>query len=129
MSGPCGISLWKSIRHEWFTFSHFLQFDVGDGTRVKFRQDLWCGDYPLKVAFLELYSITCDKDSLVAEVMQHSTGVIHWDVHFSRPIHDWELESLVGFKELIYSRPVRDAGFGKLCFTFLDILEHCNLRS
>ena len=34
MSGPYGVSLWKSISQEWLTFYSFLQYDVGDGTRV-----------------------------------------------------------------------------------------------
>lgn len=80
--GPCGDSLWKSIRQE--TFSWFLQFDVDNGIRVKFWRDLWCDDCPLKLAFLELYGIWCDKVSSVAVVMQFSNEVTHWDVHFSR---------------------------------------------
>lgn len=29
--GPYGMSLWKSIKQEWPTFSKYLQFYVGDG--------------------------------------------------------------------------------------------------
>lgn len=52
----------------------------------------------------------------VNKVMQLSNGVICWDVCFSRPVQDWELELLVSFIELIYSRPVRGAGFDNLCW-------------
>ena len=45
------MSLWKSIRWELSTFSQFLQFDVGDGTIVKFWEDVWNSDCPLKEAF------------------------------------------------------------------------------
>ena len=31
-------------------FSKFLQYDVGDGTHVKFWEDVWCKDCYLKEA-------------------------------------------------------------------------------
>ena len=42
------MSLWRSIRQECETFSKNLQFEVGNGTRMKFWHDVWCGDCPLK---------------------------------------------------------------------------------
>ena len=39
VTGTYGVSAWKSIRSGWMDFSKFLQFDVGDGTRVKFWED------------------------------------------------------------------------------------------
>lgn len=41
VSGPYGVSLWKSIRWEWETFSSYIQYEVGDGSRVKFWHDWW----------------------------------------------------------------------------------------
>ena len=41
--------------------------------------------------------------------------VSHWDVHFSSPVQYWELESLVNFVDLIYSKSVRGEGIDKLC--------------
>ena len=52
---PYGVSLWKFIRWGWSTFSRFLQFDVGNGPRVKFWHDVWCGDCPLRAGFPELF--------------------------------------------------------------------------
>ena len=75
-----GVSVWKSIRSGWMNFFKFLRFDVGDGTRVKFWEDEWCRDCALKVAFLELYSISRTKESLVLEVMWFSDGQLHWDL-------------------------------------------------
>ena len=39
VTGTYGVSAWKSIRSGWMDFSKFLQFNVGDGTRVKFWED------------------------------------------------------------------------------------------
>ena len=99
VAGPYGVSLWKFIRWEWLTFSLYLQFDVGDSSRLKFWHDMWCGDSPLKVVFPKLFNICLNMESSVAELMQLSNGVTHWDVHFSRLVQDWELESLVKFME------------------------------
>lgn len=115
VTGPNGVNLWKSIRREWLTFSQFLQFDVCDGTRVKFWHDIWCGDCPLKVVFPELFSVSCVKDFLVAKVLHLSNGVPHWDVRLSRPVQDWELESLLTLMDLIYSKVVRGEGMHRLC--------------
>ena len=52
-------------------FSKFLQYDVGDGTRVKFWEDVWCKDCSLKEAFPEFYHISRACNSSIAEVMQY----------------------------------------------------------
>lgn len=64
---PYGISLRKFIRAGWETFSRFLTYTVGDGTRFKFWHDPWCGTQPLKATFLELYRLSCHLDATVAE--------------------------------------------------------------
>jgi hypothetical protein len=51
-----GVSLWKSIYRGWPSFSKYLFFSVGDGTRVRFWHDRWCGSTPLKEAYPELFS-------------------------------------------------------------------------
>lgn len=52
----------------------------------------WGGDSSLKKAFLELFGI--------------GNGILQWDLNFSRPVQDWELEPLSAFMDLIYSNPV-----------------------
>ena len=77
MTGIYGVSVWKSIGSGWMDFSKFLQFDVGDGTRVNFWEYEWYRDCALKVAFPELYSISRTKKSLVSEVMWFFEGQLH----------------------------------------------------
>ena len=43
--GSYGMSLWKTISSGWSTFSCYIQFQIGDGTRVKFWQDIRCGSF------------------------------------------------------------------------------------
>jgi hypothetical protein len=57
--GAFGVGLWKNIRRGWEKFSSHTRFEVGDGSKVRFWHDLWCGDMALKEAFLDLYGIAC----------------------------------------------------------------------
>ena len=34
------VSLWKAISSGWSTFSCYIQFEIGDGTGVKFWHDV-----------------------------------------------------------------------------------------
>ena len=112
VTGTYGVSVWKSIRSGWMGFSKFLQFDVGDGTRVKFWEDEWYRDCALKVAFPELYSISRTKESLVSEVMRFLKGQLHWDFQLRRPPQDWELDLLW---DMLYSTNVWGIDDDRLC--------------
>ena len=85
---PYGVSLWKFIRQGCPIFSQFIQFDVGAGNRVKIWHDLRCGVCTLKEAYLELYSISRNKESSIAEVKQFPNQMLHCDIQFSRAIQE-----------------------------------------
>ena len=76
VSGPYGVSLWKNISRGWFFFPRYILFDIGDGSRVKFWQDYWCGETPLTVHFLELFRFCLDKEASVVELMKFSNQVL-----------------------------------------------------
>ena len=102
-TGPYGVGLWKFIWNGWDKFSRLLTFDVGDGTRIRFWDDVWCNGEPLKLVFPELYRIARVKDAVVADHMQFRGGSMYWEVNFTRPIQDWELDSVSAFLEILYS--------------------------
>ena len=84
-----GVRVWKSIISGWLDFSKFLQIDVGDGTRIKFWEDVWCRGCSLKEAFLELYSSSQTREFFfLLEVMRFSNGWLHWNIRFCRPPQD-----------------------------------------
>ena len=55
VNGPYGIGLWKFISQGWSSFSSHILFDIGDGSRVKFWQDRWCGESSLAVRYPTLF--------------------------------------------------------------------------
>ena len=114
--GSYGVGLWKGIRRGWDRFSSFVSFSVGNGKRVKFWSDLWCGDSSLKEAFPALYSIASNKEATVAEYMQFSHGNLSWEVEFVRNLQDWELDSLVSFLARLYSVSINDSGLDQMCW-------------
>ena len=51
----------------------------------------------------------------VADLMQFTNGVLHWDLHFAQAIQDWELESIMTFMDTIYGFRFRGIGEDKMC--------------
>jgi hypothetical protein len=115
-TGTYGVGLWKFIRSGWNKFSRMLKYEVGDGTRIRFWDDVWCIDSPLKSAYPELYRIARAKDAFVADNFQCRGNSIHWEVTFSRLAQDWELESFSSFLELLYSFTGIGSGEDKVCW-------------
>ncbi len=90
----------------------YVRYDVGEGTRVSFWSDRWCGELPLKDMFPELYRCMEDKDVLVSSILVRnlSRDGCSWDVRFLRDFHDWELVSITSFMDFIYSHLPMGAG-------------------
>ena len=107
MTSAHGVSLWKFITSGWLIFSKLLQYDMGNGIRVKFWKHVWCGDCTLKEAFPELYCLSKARDSSVAKVMCWFGGRIHWNFHFRHSPQDWEEDSFDRFMDTVYSSKVR----------------------
>ena len=59
--GSHGVGLWKTIAKEFDSLKKDYVFSLGDGRKIKFWEDSWCGSQPLCVAFPDLYSIAANK--------------------------------------------------------------------
>jgi hypothetical protein len=81
--GSHGVGLWKHIRKGWSLFSSHTRFILGNGSRIKFWDDVWCGEMPLKKDFLGLYDIACDKNLFVAAHLILESSSFQWDVRFT----------------------------------------------
>ena len=62
------MGLWKEIRKEWPFMKDKFAFSVGNGRRVRFWEDRWCGDKALSISFPSLYALATSKEEWVAEV-------------------------------------------------------------
>jgi hypothetical protein len=89
---------------------------IGDGTKVLFWHDVWCGECPLKLVYPPLFNSAFNKDAWVKEYMERPNDTLHWNVQFIRPVHDWELEGVSCFFALLYSQKIRFGGEDKICW-------------
>ncbi|XP_059633971.1 uncharacterized protein LOC132276526 [Cornus florida] len=109
-----GVGAWKSIRKGWDAFSPHVRFSVRDGSRVRFWEDLWCGNQPLCRTFPRLFSIAVDKHATVANCYQLDNSGITWNVLFRRSFQDWELEDVSIFLDQLYWQEGLGRGYDDL---------------
>jgi hypothetical protein len=114
---PFGVGVWKHIRRGWELFSKFIRFEVGDGTRIRFWQDVWCGDQPLKESFSVLFRIARNKEAWVSDHMQITNEEIHWNVQFFREVQDWEVEVVLAFYSKLYETRRHVGRVDRICWT------------
>jgi hypothetical protein len=114
ITGPHGVGLWKYICMRWQVFWSHCRFDPGEGSRIRFWEDIWCGDRALKDAFPVLHSIANNKGASIADNMEHSNGTIQWNIQFSRLFHDWEVEVVASLYKCLYDCNLRRGGVDKL---------------
>ena len=88
--------LWKSLRKDWDVVRSRLFFVVGNGQRIKFWKDFWCGNKPLCVSFPS-FALVVFKDAWVKDVWYCNEGGGTWSLLFSRPFNDWELDEVCKF--------------------------------
>jgi hypothetical protein len=114
ISSSHGVGLWKYICMGWQNFKRHTRFDPGEGSRIRFWDDVWCGDRPLKEAFPGLFNIARLKEASIADNVERANGVSQWNIQFLRLIHDWEVEVLASFYHCLYSCKLREDGGDKL---------------
>ena len=81
----------------WPSLSRHILYDIGDGSRVKFWQDRWCGETSLAIKYPDLFRFCRNNDASVAELMMSTNGVLFWDVRFVRGVHARDLEAISDF--------------------------------
>uniref|UniRef100_A0A2N9I5S7 Reverse transcriptase zinc-binding domain-containing protein n=1 Tax=Fagus sylvatica TaxID=28930 RepID=A0A2N9I5S7_FAGSY len=88
----------------------------GNGAFLSFWQDHWCGDTPLMVRFPKLYRLASHPEASVQDLMIFDGTNHHWDVNFIQLVHDWELESIADFLDVIYSVVPRQGEIDNICW-------------
>ena len=76
-----------------------IWFEVGVGDKVKLWTDLWYGESPLQLTFLNVYGMASNKEASVSSSLDR-LGIKawrSWDVHFIRRPNDWEMGGVDDF--------------------------------
>lgn len=77
VNGPTGVGVWKHIIQGWEIFARNIEFLLGDGSRVKFWSDRWCGNIALMNLFPSVFQLAREKEVLVAESLKQLEIKLH----------------------------------------------------
>ncbi|WMV44515.1 hypothetical protein MTR67_037900 [Solanum verrucosum] len=66
-TSPYDCSVWRSIRNLWLLVKDRTKCKVGNGEKVAFWNDIWCGQETLKQAFPELHSLSQAQEASVED--------------------------------------------------------------
>ena len=114
LRGGYGTSLWKEIRKEWLGFLQNAVFALGDGRRINFWNDVWCGEEALSNSFPSLFNLATNKETEVADIWDRSEGAGCWSPTFLRSLNEWELEEMTRFLHTLHDQNFRPTGEDKL---------------
>ena len=99
--------LWKDISKKWITFSQNSTSSLGNGRRLRFWKDPWCGGTALCNAFPTLFNLAALKDATVAEVWDSTRVDGGWSLVFQRPFNDWEMEEVERFLLVLQNKKIK----------------------
>ena len=110
LRGGYGTSLWKEIRKEWPRFFQNSVLVLGDGSRINFWKDVWCGEEALCARFPVLFNLALNKDARVADIWDSGDGAGGWAPTFLRSLNDWEIGEMVRFLQTLHDQNFRPTG-------------------
>jgi hypothetical protein len=101
--GSHGKGLWKFISKEWHHFSNHIRLILGDGSRINFWGEAWCGSVPLLEVYPGLYSLASNKEASITDNFDSVSGSLQWNISFMRSLNDWKVDDLASLYSLLYS--------------------------
>lgn len=110
----------EDIQHRWGIFSRHNWLVLGDGSRLRFWNDLWCGTIALKTSFMSVFRLACEKEGFVTYLLERSRDQTHWNIIFSRATQDWEVENFEEFFSFHYSLNMHIQGSDMLCWVPIE---------
>lgn len=76
------------------------------GSHIRFWLDPWCREVILKQIFPAPFRMAWNKETYMVAYMCWNNKVLHWDILFTRSVHDWEMEIFQYFLVLLYSQNI-----------------------
>ncbi|RVW73187.1 Pumilio-like 5 [Vitis vinifera] len=67
---------------------------MGNGRRVRFSKDIWCGNDALCDSFPSMYVLAASKKAWLVELWDSTGEEGGWNPRFSRPFNVWEVEEV-----------------------------------
>ena len=98
ISGP-----WQSIKRiiveqqsTTKSFLHHLKISVGNGTKTRFWNDQWVGNYTLKDKFPALFSLSSQQTALISSIGWFEGHVWKWSLAWKRELAQQEVQLVEG---------------------------------
>ena len=85
-------------------------FALGDGRRINFWKDVWCGKEALCVRYPVLFNLALNKEAKVADMWDSEGGAGGWSPTFIRALNDWEIEEMARFLQTLHDQIFRPTG-------------------
>lgn len=101
-----GCSLWKGILSSVDIIRKHTNFVIGNGSRIRFWSDSWCTETPLATQFPKLFELSASQTGTVKAHWTEASKT--WNLHFWRPLHDWEIAGLALLLQTLANSPVTD---------------------
>lgn len=108
---------WKFISRVYRLFLQLVILHLGKGDKVRFWEDTWVGDQPLKVRFLNLFRIDLLKNKPLSlfyngSVTANNSHIISWDLQLGRNFK--ESKSLIFVLSLMFFRILACTKIGRI---------------
>ncbi|XP_028077316.1 uncharacterized protein LOC114279296 [Camellia sinensis] len=78
---------------------------VGNGIRIRFWLDRWCGGLCLKSSFPLLFNLSSDKEGSLNHYFARKSSSSAWNLPHRRELYSWELAEEVRLNALLSSAP------------------------
>ena len=79
---------------------------IGNGYRIWFWKDHWCGPAALTLTFRSLFDLVVNKSEIVEEVWDLFVGRGSWKPTFARTFNDWEVDMVANFLNVLQKERV-----------------------
>ena len=116
INGGFGVGLWKEIRKEWPQLIQNTYLALGNGSRISFWKDAWCGEEALSLTFPNLFRLTAQKYARVADLWNWDSEEGGWNPIFLRSFNDWEMEEVDRFLQVLNRKQIKPLMEDKILF-------------